>query len=178
MNSRHFLSLVASLLLLIFAGAFWYANQNFNNAQLTLKYYQEPNLASNENVEQSELTTIVRDAFSRKNYKRVIELGQNIPPDMPGYWNARLQLGHAYMKKNQPKEAAEAFTEIVNTKQVALMENAAWHRILTHVQAGNESQTIHFLNEMIKQNSSDYVSKARQLKSDIQSFWRKLVFNK
>lgn len=175
MNFRQILTISISLLILAFAFTFWYANQYYNNAQLALKYYEEPKFESINDKEEFELVRIVKDAFSRKNYERVMELAVNIPPDIDGYWEARILLGHAFLKEGEVKKAVEVFTEIVQSEQSDMKANAALHRILAHVSIGNESQTIHFLEEVKNSSYRDSMPKVNNLESDLNGFWRKLV---
>lgn len=175
MNIKRTLIITASGAFLLFALLFWYANQNFNNAQLALNYYEEPDLGDIQKINEAEIFQVVRDAFYRKNYARVVEIAPNIPPMMDEYADAQILYGHALMKTNQPKKAIELFTDIVNSNESKWKNNAAWHRILANVQAGNELQTIHFLDEIIEANSSDYVPLAKELKNDVTGFWRKVV---
>ena len=176
MGNKKIIGITGSALILVLALMFWYANSNYNNAQLSVKYYKEPDSKVMIRDDNSELFKVTADAFYRKNYARAIDIGLNVPPEMKNRWDAQLLVAHSFLKTSQIPEALEVFTFIIEKGDGRWDENAAYHRLLTHVQAGNEAQIDHFSDEILQNSSGEYASEVMALRKDLSSFWRKLVF--
>lgn len=176
MSKKKIFGIAGSVLILILALMFWYANANYNNAELALKYYKEPDPKVMIKEDNSELFKVTADAFYRKNYARAIDMGLNVPPEMKNRWDAQLLVAHGFLKTSQIPEALEVFTFIIEKGDGRWDENAAYHRLLTHVQAGNDSQIEHYSNEILQNDSGAFVPDVKALNRDLDSFWRKLVF--
>ncbi len=168
-------AIAASLVFLIGAGMFWYGNTFYNNAVIVQNYIQEPNFSSVRGEGSSELYKIASDSYYRGNYARVRELLEPLPPNVPGYLDFRILLGHNFIKSNHPKAAIDVFNSIATYGENTWKENAEWHRILGNIQAGNDLQAIHFLDEIIQNETHSYHVLAVKLKKELKSIWRGFV---
>lgn len=176
MLSKRSLSIAGSIIVLITASLFWYANTWYNNAELVQNNLKEPNFSEIQTEGSTELLKLAADAYYQSQYHKVIELLERLPPNVPGYLDFRIMLGHAFLKNNRPKAAEEVFNGIVERKEEIWKENAEWHRILASVLAGNDLEAIHYLDKLRKQENHAYHELAVELKSDLQSLWRSMVF--
>lgn len=173
-------SIAASFLVLCMFYGGWWANTNYSNQAIALRHIDQQTVQSmvrGSNKNQTNVLFQGLEALENQDYPASIRHFEAIPTEEELYHQARLYLALAQFK-------SDAYLEAVVNAQIAAMprtrfqEKARWLQINALLAAGqtdNDFQAL--LNDMIA-NSDDnyYQTKAQQLKQDLESGWRSLVF--
>ena len=148
------LAVAAAILVLLFAGANWYANANYSNEQIIANLYEGPRSQ-----------TVMGD---NENTLRAID--------------EQYKAAHTLFQNEQYTEAIQAFDQLlVALPQSGLdqftanyyKENAEWNRILAQLGDGaDNAQVVQDLELIANADKHDYKDKAQDLLSKMNSFWK------
>lgn len=173
------LSIAASIALVVGFFAFQFMGSQYANDSLMSANYGEVNFSSvrgdsSDAVSNSELALKeATSAWNKQNYDRVIELVETIPPTDGYFAKAQYLLAHSFYQKGAYKKAQTAFETVATQQNEKYTEKAQWYAILAGIGA-NESETNikNKLDVIIADEGHDFEQKAKNLKADLDSFWR------
>ena len=170
---RRLLTLAASFLVLVLAGTLWWSNSQYSDQQLAGKHFMTPNLSKVRGTNTEDALSQAATAFYQGNYDTSIRLLQSIPSSDPVYADAQWLLGYACLQEGRAQEAVTAFNVVLSGNKNELKASARWHRILAHIAAGDQVAAEKLLDGLLQDPSDAYFDKARVLKKELHSFWRK-----
>jgi hypothetical protein len=180
LNMRRIISLAASLLLITTFGITWWANANYSNESLAIGNFDNEAIQLINRSGSEQMTDIFGPglaALNADNNTEAIRFFENIPASAEYYTEARLYLGIACFR-NQEFQNALDNAEIVIQRSERFREKALWLKINTLLITGETGEEFkNLVNDMV-QNSPDtyYQNEAKQLKNELDQFWRKFVF--
>ena len=153
------LAVAASFILLAGMAAAWWASKQYTNAHMVQNAYSPP-LSSGTMGGPAQQASDLEKAF---------------------------ELGHQFFQKGNYTDAAQQFDAVVTSLQTNpelfdditrkfYLENAKWTRLLAQFAAGQltDQQISTELDTFAADPGSDYAEKAKSLKKDLRSIWRKM----
>ncbi len=174
---RKFLSLAASVLILIISSLSWWVNTQLSNTQLINDNYLEPNFSTlRGNHPQKQNMQIAINFYYLGEYDKAQTLLQNELSNIDTlnpYW---LLLGHVYLKNNQPQKAVAIFQKICTYKLPQTEANARWHLALAYLQMDEIKLANQVIEKILSEPQNSYDKKAMELKRKISSPWRMLCW--
>lgn len=166
---RRKLAIAATLLLLIAAGTFWYAQANYSNQALLAANYSAPNFSAPRSTQQDVLYAEAARAFYTGEYEEVISSLKKNDQNTPA---SSLLLAHAYLKTNQ---ADLAIAKRPVTGADELKEEWQWVELLASLANGDASRLQQQLAELTSNPKHAYHNKAKVIQEQTQSTWRRLT---
>jgi len=176
---RRILSIAAGIAILIGLGLLFFANNQYTDGALaTTNYYTAdvPGTMSNGDVEnenfQKGMAAIIKD----KDYNAGIEQLKNIPAESTKFIEAQYFLAHAYFNKKDHKNAILKFEQVVNADNLPAYINRdklQWDYIMAKMGDGQNVNSD--LDALIAKGQAPYAEKAKKLKQQLNSFWRKFT---
>lgn len=173
------LSIAASVLLLVCAGTWWWANENYSARSLADAYY-ENELSGTKGLEDGEEDENYKDGINehyRGNWIASTNALLQVPSSSEAYCYAQTLAAEGYYRQGKFQEALEVLNKLSGKNQACTdveLKNAAWQIVLVYFAMGETSEeTINRLNEII--NISGHPREADELKQKTQSFWWKLI---
>lgn len=169
---RRLMAIAAGVLLLLAAGGFWYANDQYGAGKLAMAYYED--LSNYRDIQSSgdPLNEAVQNIRSGA-YGAADEYLQNVPPSDPRYADARYLLGHSLYQQGQSAEAINVLGELENTQNLNLKEKAEWLIVLSYLQdqEADDADVRELLDKMVADPDHSYHQKAVELDRKLKSFW-------
>ena len=175
---RRQMAIAASVLVLLTFGTFWNANQNYSNPSLVASYHDLPSPSvglKGDAENNSDLFKEVAAAYSSKDFAEAIRQLSSVQPS-PSYNKAQFHLGNTYLEVNQPQDAIKVFQALLKIRDVRYQEEVEWLLAVAHLQNDDLSSTNKQLNEILQNKDHSMYEKALELKKQLNSFWRKLVW--
>ncbi len=170
---RKFLSLAASVLVLIISSLSWWANSQYSNNQLINDFYLEPNFSIvRGNQIQEQNLQLAKKFYYLGEYNKAQTLLHNELSDADSLHPDWLFLGHVYLKNNQPKKAVVIFQKICNYKLPQTEANARWHLALAYLQMDEIKLANQVIEKILSEPQNAYHKNAMELKRKISSHWR------
>ncbi len=169
-----FLSIAASIVILLGVSSVWYAHQNFSNTALTNDFYSTPNLSAARG--QSTDAAQIQEAyqyFIAEDYLQAIELLQQ--NKSVSTEQSELLLGYAFFKTNQLNLAATSFKSLENSKEIA-KDEAKYMLALAFLKQQKIEESRVILNKLAEDTSSPYQTSAKALLKKLGSPWRSFIF--
>ena len=166
----------AAAFLALLSATVWYANTQYSEPAIATAYYQSPNLSGTKSVDATRALEGASSAFNKKDYKKAIDLTSTVPKADKNYGHAQFILGHAHFKLNDMPLAKAAFNNVTAIgKSEKDYHDAKWHLALIFLKEKKEQEAVKILDEIISENGG-YAKAAKELKGQLDSFWRRLVF--
>ena len=152
-------AVAASFTLLLGMAAAWWASQQYSDLKIVQNVYSPP-LSSGTMGEQNQEASELEKTFER---------------------------GHQFFQKGNYTDAVQKFDAIVHSLEANpklfdgitrnfYLENAKWTKLLAQFANGDltDEQYSTALDNFANDPASDYTEKAKNLKKDLNSFWRKI----
>lgn len=178
---RRVLSIAASVLVLIFAGSYFYASNQYAGSALVSGNYL---LADSAGDKSGEVTTSRAlsnglQAFFAEQY----DLAENelaaIEEGSDDYTAAQYYLGHIALQRNNYADAEKIFANVLNTNNLPRFVNRdklRYNRLLAMVGYGNTGTLFQQeVADLGKNGSAPFSQKAVALKQKTDSFWYGLI---
>lgn len=166
---RQILAVAATILVLLTAGTFWYAQANYSNQALFTSYYSAPNFSATRSATQDPSYSNATQAFYKGDYEKTITVLQN---ENQNTSTSGLLLAHAYLKINQPDLALRQRPVVEST---STEEEWQWVEVLALLANNKTSELKVLLDEFTQNPNHLYYKKAQSLKEQVQSNWRFLI---
>ncbi len=173
---RFMMAAAAVIVALIGFITFQWANDTYSNSGLVASNYEA---FQKEEIRFPGVETVLEnasDAYEQGDFQQAIELLNSIPLENDFYAEAQYISGHSYFQQNQFKEAAQAFQNTINQNHPRLNDDAEWYLALSYLsmnETGADFQNL--LNQIATSDGHDFQKNAQELKSDLDSFWRKIA---
>ncbi len=180
-SSRRFMAVAATVLILIVAGAFWFANANYSGTSIAANQYEMPFPNAEMGVVDADSDFKKgRTAFFNEQYEASIPLLEAVPLQSDKYAESRYLLGHAHFNQKSYETAAGLFDKVLDDLEALPMiyrdvNQINWYLLLSKVGAGHEEAEIQALLKVLKESPA-YKPKAEALEKALDSGWQKLVF--
>lgn len=177
-ESRKWLALAASILVLISVGTGWWANANYSDSSIAGRQFDAEIAASANRSKQGTDDVFAEGltALSNGNYEQAASFFATFPSDSESYEEARLYLTIAQFQSNNFTESI-ANAELVANTSTRFREKARWlqlNAMLASGQKGDEFENL--LNEIATQSPDNfYRNKAKNLQKELTGFWRYFV---
>ncbi|MCB0629814.1 MAG: tetratricopeptide repeat protein [Lewinella sp.] len=173
---RRVLAIAATVLLLLSAGSFWYANDQYAADAIAGDLYESIATTRRPNSSEDTLEKAIA-AIMDKNYAEADQLLQTIQPNDLKYTDARYYLGHSYYQQGQYNEAINILQNLGDNADINLSESADWLRVLSYLELGQTDNTTFqsLLSEMVSNTDHNHHNDAVKLEKKINSFWFKLA---
>ncbi len=174
-------SLAACFFCVFFTSPIIYSNIQCTNQKLVDNFYQKTSGTRGQLRSASNNPTILINAnklYHAKKYQKVIDELGVITPKQQEYIEAQFLSAHCFMGLKSYIQAIQSF-EIVIQSSRKYRENAQWNQVLAYI-GNNEEDTPKFqqkLNDILKNEEHVYFEKATNLKSSLNSLFRKLVWS-
>ncbi len=172
------LSIAASVLLLICAGTWWWANENYSARSLADAYY-ENEMSGTRGIEDGEEDENYKYGITehyRGNWIASTNALLQVPFSNKAYCYAQTLAAEGYYRQKKFQEALKVLNNLRMNPACPEVEwkNAKWQIVLVYFAMGETSdETINRLNEVI--NTPGHPREADELKQKTQSFWWKLI---
>lgn len=180
---RGILSIAASILLLVSLGLGWWINANFSNTGLISGQYLSAAIAGDKGGSNTFDTQYEQGvtAFTKTDYATTVQLLESLPIDNPNYIAAQYYLGHSYYLQKQYTAAIPAFQSVLAQNALPAFINRdklKWNLALAYVanKQTNSNELNQLLQELSTQGVAPYNQKAKDLKNDLNSFWRTMFW--
>lgn len=173
---RRMLAIAASVLLILTAGSFWYANNQFSADNLAMGYYQDIPMDLYVRGGANSMADAVADMQAgnfaeAETYLRSIQAGDD------QYFDAQYYLAHSLYLQKQYTASNEVLDALSGASNNNLKEDGAWLKVLNYLeleQADNEAfQNI--LSGMLEDEGHTHHNDALELNKKLNSFWYKLA---
>lgn len=175
------LSIAASVLLLIGAGSWFWASQNYSNTALSKDYY----LLADAGGDKGGSTTVEADVqkgltafFTEKDYAKAATAFAKIPTNSPQYIEARYYLAHSQFQQGQYSKATESYQYLLRQETLPAFMNRnkiEWNQLLAMLGNGQKNTAFYAkLDQLIQKGSPPFDQKAKDLKADLNRFWSRL----
>ncbi len=177
---RRMLSIAASVLVLITAGTFWYANNNFSGAALSNNSYLTadiPGTMSGDNQQTADFQAGLSAFWVAKDLGKAESSFEKITAENLEYTEAQYFLGHiAFQKKDfaQAKSYYQTALKGDDLPSYINQEKLQWNLLLARLGNGEDIESD--LDQLIANNNSPLQNQAKALKAEMNSFWKKLSF--
>lgn len=175
-NLRRILSIAATVLLLIAAGTFWFANNQYSSNAIAGDLYSSISTMRRPNDTENTLNNAL-DAIRSGDYTQADQLLQTIQPADVNYADARYYLGHSYFQQERYTEAITALQNLGDQADINLRESANWLQVLSYLEL-DQSDNATFqslLSGMVSNTDHNHHNDAVELEQKMNSFWFRLV---
>lgn len=176
---RRFLSIAASILLLVVAGIFFYANQNYSDTALANRQYLGADTSgtlSGNTAENMDFQRAITDFKNQTNLNNVKVMLQKISLGDENYIEAQYFLGHIFYQQKNYIQAIEKYELVLNSANRPAYINAdklRWNLLLARLVKGENIEVE--IDNLIKNGSPTLQQKAKDLQKQQRSFWRRLT---
>lgn len=174
---RRNLAIAASVLVLIVAGSFWWANSRYSDSAIAGRFYSAADLASLRNgpAEEEPLAPGTQ-LILQGDYPGAIQFFNEALMANENNVEARCYRGQAHFLQGD-LDAAEADLRLVvqNSIHKNLQEKAEWVLALVYLKQGNDSQWQPLIEKMASNPEHNYHPNAVNLQASLHSGWRILV---
>lgn len=180
---RKVLAYAASLSLLVLAGSSWFANNNYSDQRLADGYTSGLLSIENSNLKGGDSSS--KDPFEQglyylkeKEYVEAASFFKKIPQENETYTQARLHLAYSqyYM---------DAFVDAIQNSNIVIKESfdtkdkqkSEWLIVQSLLKQGKKDTKFFQQLQAIADNPNHiYQKRAKTLQSELNIFWRKLIF--
>lgn len=167
------LAAAATIALLVGIATFLYMPSQYTNKAILASHYKmDQSLLSNLKKGDNNADTLeeAMEAYQQQDYSRAIKSLQKYPNNDKAIYT----LGHSYLVTHAYEKAIEQFSKILLRKNPQYQAKAKWYLLLSYLGNDQIDAAFRTLLEEIIEEKGDYSSKAQQIKTEINSFWRKL----
>ena len=177
---RRILSIAASVLALITAGTFWYANSNFSKPALSASNYMVadiPGTMGGDNQLTATFQKGLNTFWVKKDGAAAKADFAQITVDSPEYLEAQYFLGHIAFQEKDFIAAIDRYQTVLAEKNLPSYINRdklTWNLLLARLGAGENIQTD--LEQLIQDTNNPLNGQAKDLKKQLGGFWSKLTF--
>jgi len=174
-----------SILVLLVAGSFIWANYNYSNNSI-VQALHDPILDDTQAdiPTNKELLDKAKMAFFKEDFKAAISLFSGIEDNNQYYHEAQSLLAYSYFRNDQFDQAITQFNRLLEDGFYTKLPNSyknenklRWTRLLAYLGAKktNETQFSEELNFFLTNKSEVYQKKAKVLESKMNSLWREFL---
>lgn len=182
-STRKTLLYAASVLLIISASTFWFANANLSNTQLALSNYNnnKPNLnlirtQTNNNNQSQEILDNAITAYYTSNFEKTIRLLDSTSIKSNNL-DVTFILGCSNFELGKIDKAIEAFKKVSESETTHLRsQRSEWYLSLAYIYNDDLSAAIDILNDISNNDQQIFKTEAKKLKNDLSRFLRKFTF--
>lgn len=174
---RRNLAIAASVLVLIVAGSYWWANSQYSDSAIAGRFYSAADLASlRKGPGDQEPLAPGTKLIQQGNYTEAIQFFNDALLANENNNEARCYRGQAYLLQGD-LTAAETDLKLVvqNSIHKNLQEKAEWVLALVYLKEGNASQWQPLVEKMASNPEHNYHPDAVNLQTSLNSGWRILV---
>lgn len=173
---RRILAIAASVLLLLTAGSFWYANNQFSTEKLAMGYYDDIPMDLYVRGNSNPMADAVA-AMTNENYEEADAYFQQLTIADDQYFNARYYLAHSLHRQGNYVESNNILNALNETENLNIREDGQWLKVLNFLELGQTENTEFqiLLSEMIEDDGHTHHSDAKSLNNKLNSFWYKLA---
>lgn len=174
---RRMLSIAAGFLLLIAAtSGLLYSNLSYSNQSLYADHFEFPNvsLIRGESDAESAYDNAVQ-AYQNKDFDTAVNELNAISAEESIYNSAQYFLGAVYLESKRPEQAASVFQNLLQKNDKRYDKNVEWNLVLTYLQSGNTQEVNNRIDAILAEPNHPFANQARQLKKNMNSFWRKML---
>lgn len=173
---RRLLSIAASVLLILVAGSFWYANNQFSADKMAISYYENISLDQYTRGASSSLAEAVA-AMENGNLAEADAYFQSVPEGDDQYYNARYYLAHSLHRQGKYAESISELNILNQATNRNLREDGEWLKVLNLLEMDPSQSTAlqTLLSGMIEDDGHTHHNDAVQLNDQLNSFWYKLA---
>ena len=143
-------------------------NPHKTSDQLFAEYYEPFNYSNTTRNAQQQSPFGLGILYQEKKYHEVInqfethfKQNDNLGSDL------LLAVGIAYTETNQPYKAVYQFDRIIDNGDFNYSDTALWYKALALLKANEINDCERVLNQLVEDNSSEYVTKSRSLLSGL-----------
>jgi len=178
--ARRMLSIAASVLVLITAGTFFYANTNYSGTALSDSNYLTadiPGTMSGDNQQTANFQTGLNAFWVEKDLVSAKTNFEKITSENSEYPEAQYFLGHiAFQNKDfaQAKSNYQAALQADILPNYINREKLQWNLLLARLGNGEDIQAD--LDQLANDGNSGLQSQAQELTAKLNGFWGKLAF--
>jgi tetratricopeptide (TPR) repeat protein len=162
-------AVAASILLLIFVGLKWYANQYYTTEILLAQNYRPASVPATRSGNDQNLLQPAYQAYRQKNYTEALRIFAALSPENPQYAEAQLFSGYAYFESRQYTQAIQAFDLVLQRNDARYHDNAEWHRLLAAL-AGKDKNSNTYLSAILTNPQHAYYTEAQRLQKQMKSW--------
>ncbi len=177
---RRLMAIAAAIMVLVVAGMFRHANNQYSNQALVADNHAMPSpailLKGGDADDTKNIFAKAADACSTKDYEKGIALLASVPPSDAAYNKAQFHLGNLYLTTEQPKKAIGVFSSLKETGDVRYAEDTDWLLILAFLQNGDLEKVKLGLDAILQNPDHSLFNQASSLQKKLNSAWRGLVF--
>jgi len=179
-SMRRIWAIAASVLLLLVAGALFWANVNYSEKQLASEAYMQPDTPGTlgGGNAAADVQEALRLLLVEENYEAAEQLLLAIEETDTRFAEAQYFLGHLYFRQGDFAQAIEQY-ETTLTQADTLpayidRDKIRWNLLLAKL--GNDQSVEAELEALKQSNNPIYVQKAEALETKLTSFWQLLTF--
>lgn len=177
-SMRRVLAIAASVMLLLAAGTFWYANSNFDSGKMALGFYEELDLRTlRSNAPATDPLAQPKADIEAGSFAAADAFLENVSPANGSYPDARFLLAHSFYRQGRSSDAINILQELIDAPDGLLKDEAEWLTVLSYLQM-NETEDTDFqelLTAIAANPDHSYYRKAQQLQEKLHSFWYQLA---
>lgn len=167
----------ASIALLMGFFALQFSSNNYSNIALSENAYNYDLSTSRSTTTTQNALAPGLEAYENGNYSEAIQYFQNIPVGDANHTEALFYLGHSYYQNKNYNTAISTFQQVAATKDIRYIEAAEWYQVVNTLAAGKVDANFNvLLNKIADDRGHTYHNNAIELRSQLNSFWRKLRF--
>lgn len=175
-NLRRILAIAASVLLILTAGSFWYANNQFSADNLAVGYYQDIPMDLYVRGGANSMADAVA-AMQAGNFTEAETFFRSIEAGNDQYFDAQYYLAHSLYLQKEYSASIETLNALKEASNNNLKEDGAWLKVLNYLELGQtKDETFqNILSGMLEDEGHTHHSDAVELKNKLNSFWYKLA---
>ncbi len=173
---KRIISVAAVFFIIVSASILWFANSKYSNTYLASTGFIEPNFSTVRGKSTSNILTKGINAYYENDYNNCQKLLSSIDKNSPLYIDAQYILGLSLLKNNLYTEAIASFNKVYNSGDKKYKSGVKWNLMIAYLKNDETNKALAILDEFLQNPTSNYYHKAKQLKTKLQSNWRKLVF--
>ena len=170
----HHLWKIAAALITVLAVAGIIVQREHSNSAIASRHYFEPFTNDVRGDANSKFQERLHLLWHAGHYDALIKLVEQEATNTDTY--ASYLQAHSYFKLEQFAQAATTFEQITQNSRGIYSENAEWQLILLALEQHNESDAQNRLQAILQQENHTYFDAARELKSDLDSGWRRFTW--
>ena len=176
---RRILSIAASVLVLVTAGSFWYANSHFSPVALSTNNYLTadiPGTMSGNNTIDATLQVGLNAFWVNKDLTTAKTVFAKIPSGSPEFTEAQYFLGHIAFQEKEYTSAIEKYQAVIISNPLPSYINRdklTWNVLLARMGAGENIDAD--LNQILENEEHVLYAQAKQLQAQRSGFWGRLV---
>ena len=172
LSIRRYMSIAASILVLVVGLSVFFANKNYSNQSLAKDNYSVPNFSINRDAAVVSQFEKAKVQFGQQNYSATIDLLENTTNNQELYL-----LAHALYQNDSFEKATAVFNQLESSNDSRVSLDAQWFEAISMLNGSDLKNAKNILTGISVNNEHPYKKDAEKLLILLNSKIRIIVFN-